>query len=1109
MPDVLERAGRLPSVGRLPDLLRANGQVNVIGAAGSGAALLAAWLVVRVRTSALVLCATDTEAEEFAEDLNLFCEGLACHFPPFEVLPGEDEPPSEAILSARLAVLRHLAFGPDSPDVEGEGPETGYLAPTSRTRVVCASIHALMQPTPSPTALHEGSRALAVGDEGDPYELVTWLVDHGYLAVPQVQAPGQYCRRGGILDVYSHGATQPVRMEFFGDRIDSMRRFDPSTQLSTGRTGRCLLAVPEGVGAGAQRADGHLWSYLDDGAPVITVEPEQVRRRGRELFDQCEHEGWLCPPEQVEAALADRPRLAFGECVGDGPTIRVDMKQRDTFGPDLDSMLTELRRICRDHELSVVYCISPAEADRFRSLLADRQFERLDRLRLEVGRLNHGILCPEAGLALIPHHRLFHRYRQRRVIRRAAEGMPVGSAEELEPGDLVVHVQHGIGRFLGTSILERDGHRREHLCIEFADDVRVHVPCDRIELVHRYIGVGGRRPELSRIRGAGWWRARRRAQKAVEDLAAELLQLQALRETQPGISFPEDDEWQQQFESEFPYEETEDQILAIRDIKRDMCSPRPMDRLLCGDVGYGKTEIAMRAAFKAVMAGKQVAVLVPTTVLAQQHYRTFRERMADYPIRVEMLSRFLTGAETRQVLEGMANGTVDIVVGTHRLLQDDVSFKDLGLVMIDEEQRFGVEHKEKLKKMRATVDVLTMTATPIPRTLHMALMGLREISALQTPPRDRQAIETRVGKFDPNLLRRAVLRELNREGQVFIIHNRVKSIEAFAEQVRKIVPEAVVAVAHGQMPERQLAETMDRFLEKKVDVLVSTTIIENGLDIPNANTIILDRAELLGLAEMHQLRGRVGRYIHKAYAYFFTPATRPVTPEARSRLDAIQRYSQLGAGFDIALRDLEIRGAGNILGPAQSGHIAAIGYNLYCRLLARAAARLKGLTIKEPPDVTLNIGLDALLPEDYVPTPKQRMELYRQLNRAVEPAEVDAAEQAMRDRFGPPPREALNLLAETRIRILAQDAGIASIHLENGRVHFGLRDVEALKRRFAAAPNPPRLVADRLAVLDGGFPRGDPVALASFLVAWLRAGGAPLRPEQPPLRPHARRESRR
>jgi transcription-repair coupling factor (superfamily II helicase) len=1114
MADVLKRIGRLPALRRLPDLLSASREVSVIGTAGSGSALIAAWLTGEVRASALAVCATGEEAEEFAEDMNLFSEGAACHFPALEVLPGDVEEPSEPILGARLRVLRHLAFGPRL--AEGQGAEQpsaggmgGYLEPVAHTRVVATSVTALVQPTCSVEALRRGSRALAVGDEADPHSLVTWLVDNGYAAVPQVQMPGQYCLRGGILDVYSHGAPVPVRIEFFGDQVDSIRTYDAATQLSTERVQNCLFAIAEHSDSREGARPGNLLSYLAPDALVLLVEPARLRERAQEVYEQAERRSLLTPPDALWSMLAGRPRVTFGGeasslrsrggCFGgvgtadaasaDAASVEVSIQQRDTFGPDLDSMLTELGRICADCEETVVYCISPAEAERFESLLRDRQFAGIGKLQFGLGRLNHGALCAEAGLALIPHHCLFGRYRQRRFIPYGQEGRPIESMQELEAGDLVVHVNHGIGRFLGTGVMEHDGSRREFAEVEFADDVHVHVPCDRIELIHRYIGVGSHRPELSKIRGASWRHAKQRALQAVEDLAAELLQLQAIRETQRGIAHPGESDWQRQFESEFPYEETEDQLRAIHDVTRDLRAPRPMDRLLCGDVGYGKTEVAMRAAFNCVMGGRQVAVLVPTTVLAQQHFRTFSERMADYPVRIEMLSRFLTGPEIQRVLEGMADGTVDIVIGTHRLLQDDVAIKDIGLVVIDEEQRFGVEHKEKLKKLRATVDVLTLTATPIPRTLHMALMGLREISALQTPPRDRQAIETKVGTFDADVLRHAVVRELNREGQVFIIHNRVQSIDAFADRVRQIVPEARVAVAHGQMPERDLAETMDRFLEGEVDVLISTTIVENGLDIPNANTIILDRSELLGLAEMHQLRGRVGRYIHKAYAYFFTPNNRPVTPEARARLDTIRRYSQLGAGFDIALRDLEIRGAGNILGPDQSGHIAAVGYSLYCRLLAQAARRLKGEPVREPPDVTVNIGLDALLPDDYVPTPKQKMEVYRQIHQAVELRDLGKVEAALKDRFGPLPPEAMNLLAEAEIRILADQAGMASIHVEDGRLHFGVRDRAALERAFEGARQAPRIVTKDLAVLDGGFPAQSAPGLALFLRRFLRRPG--------------------
>ncbi len=1091
--DVLRRLSDIQGLHQLIDALSQGHEVAVCDAAGSGPAAALAWTMQRRRSHCLVICEGAEEAEEFAEDVNVLSAGLACHFPALEVLPGDMEDPSEPIMRARLATLRHLAFGPATEESEAPSPFS-YLEPEPRTRIVVAGIAALLQPTSSVEELRSGSRTVAVGEEVAPGELVSWLVDNGYLTVPQVESPGQYCLRGGILDVYSHGAAEAVRIEFFANKIDSLRSFDPSTQLSTGRVKSAPLTAAEHPSEHEPGERNSLLAYFDPDCLICLADPDRVWERARTFFDRSESPGSLIRPETLAEGLAGRQSLAFlpGEDAEETGAIPLGLKERDVFGPDLDSMLQEVERIAELYHHVVVYCISPAERDRFLGLLKESDFSDTDRLQFVIGRLNHGLLCPEASLALLPHHRLFGRYTQRRFMPYAREGRPIESVQDLAQGDLVVHLNHGIGRFAGTRVLEQDGRRREHLTVEFADNVHVYVPSDRIEMVHRYIGVGGRRPQLSRIRAAGWTRTKQRVNDAVEDLATELLELQAVRESQSGIAHPVDTEWQRQFESEFPYEETEDQLRAIEQVKNDMASQRPMDRLICGDVGYGKTEVAMRAAFAAVVGGKQVAVLVPTTVLAQQHYRTFQERMADYPYRIEMLSRFLTDAQARDVLQGMAEGTVDIVIGTHKLVQPDVRFADLGLLIIDEEQRFGVQHKERLKKLRATVDVLTLTATPIPRTLHMALMGLREISALQTPPRDRQAIKTKVCPFDSELLRHAILREMNREGQVFVIHNRVKTIKKFAQMVAATVPEARVAVAHGQMPEHQLAETMDRFIDGEVDVLVSTTIIESGLDIPNANTIIIDKAEILGLAEMHQLRGRVGRYVHKAYAYLFTPRDRPMTPEAGHRMDAIRRYSHLGAGFDIALRDLEIRGAGNILGPAQSGHIAAIGYNLYCRLLARAAARMRGETLEEPPEVTLNIGMDALVPEEYIPVPKQRMELYRELGTATDVDAVRSAERALRDRFGPPPREVVNLLLEAELRILLDRAGIDSVHLEGDKVHFGVRSEEDLLRWFADRRPAPRVVAPDLAVLDRGFPENDPVALSEHLLRLFRSGARAL-----------------
>jgi len=1076
MKNLATELRRIGGLDALLEAVRSGRSARVRGPVASGAAVLSAILADEARGFTLAVCPGVEYAEEFAEDANLVRDGLACHFPALEVLPGEEAETNEALEKSRLSVLRHLVFGTPG------GAQVEFLEPQAGTRLVCASVGALLQATAPPDELREGTRIINVGDGVAPQGLTEWLVDRGFISVPQVILPGQYSLRGGILDVFSHGTDHPVRIEFFGDEIASIRTFDRSTQLSLDRVeGWQLMAAHDPLSGAPSRKAG-LLSYFANECPVLLVEPEHVLHRAGALVESTGGVGFACSPEELRRELERRCVISFAPEEEDAPAdAHISCTRRDVFGLDMDSALDELQRICAQYHAPYLFCLSQAEEGRLRDLLSDRHFDEAQHIRFGRGRLNHAALFPQDGLALIPHHRLFGRYRQRRLLRHAEEARPITVASELRSGDLVVHVTHGVGRFLGARVLEVEGRQQEHLEIQFADDSRVYVPSDRVEMVHRYIGIGGRRPALARLHGQYWRAARRKVEQAVHDLAAELLRLQALRQTRPGIAFPADDDWQRQFESEFPYEETEDQLKAIQEMKADMTAPRPMDRLVCGDVGYGKTEIAMRAAFKAVMGGCQVAVLVPTTVLAQQHFRTFRERMADYPVRTEMLSRFVTPAEARGVLEDLATGQVDIAIGTHRLLQKDVTFKNLGLVIIDEEQRFGVEHKERLKRMRSTVDVLTLTATPIPRTLHMALMGLRDISSLQTPPMDRQAIETRVKQFDPHLLRQAVLRELGREGQVFMVHNRVQSIQKLAEQVRQLVPEARVEVGHGQMPERQLADVMTRFAEGEVDVLVSTTIVENGLDIPNANTLIVDRADLLGLAEMHQLRGRVGRYIHKAYAYFFTPPNRPITPEAQERLEAIRRYSALGAGFDIALRDLELRGAGNILGPEQSGHIAVVGYNLYCQLLARAVASLKGQEIREPPAVTINIGLQALLPESYVPALQQRIEVYRELSQACELEDVRSAARGLRDRFGPPPEPAQNLLTEAEIRVLAHDAGVDSIQLQEGRLLFTLRDARRFHSYFGRAKIKPRGVGEDTAVLDARLPAGDARALAMFV----------------------------
>ncbi|HJT78343.1 MAG TPA: transcription-repair coupling factor, partial [Gemmataceae bacterium] len=672
------------------------------------------------------------------------------------------------------------------------------------------------------------------------------------------------------------------------------------------------------------------------------------------------------------------------------------------------------------------------------------------------------------GVVVLGGQQLFHREDVRQVQpRRRLESRAIDSFLELTEGDHVVHVSHGIARYHGMQVLQKNGQTEEHLILEFRDGVYVYVPASKIDLVQKYVGGARTEPELSKLGGTGWQRKKEKVQAAVLDLASEMVELQALREAKPGVAFPPDTEWQAEFEAAFPYRETPDQLSSLVEIKRDMERPRPMDRLICGDVGYGKTELAVRAAFKAIDNGRQVAVLVPTTVLAEQHFRTFGQRLAEYPFVVECISRFRTAREQKGILQRLAAGGIDVIIGTHRLVSADVGFKDLGLAIIDEEQRFGVEHKERLKRLRQTVDVLTMTATPIPRTLHLALLGIRDISNLETAPADRLPIETRITRFDPQLIRHAILHELNRDGQVYFVHNRVHNIHQIADQVREIVPEARVAVAHGQMPEHELEAAMLSFVRRDSDVLVATTIIESGLDIPNANTIFINQADNYGLADLHQLRGRVGRYKHRAYSYLLLDSERSVTPTAARRLKAIEEFTELGAGFKIALRDLEIRGAGNILGTQQSGHIAAVGYEMYCQLLENAVRSMKNQRLKTPLDVAIDLPWEAYLPRDYVPGQRPRIEVYRRLARVRRLEKLADFRQELRDRFGPLPEKAEWLLRLAEVRLLAARWQVAQVRLEKVQGEFGPIDLVLHYR----GPRQVQRLADRsegrLRVVDG------------------------------------------
>ncbi len=946
-------------------------------------------------------------------------------YPAWEILPHESKLPHSDVISERLETLLALLATTNEPE---------QTPPITVTTAV-----ALLQCTYAPNSLAGRVRRLRRGDQMNPLDLVEWLESQGYEPEAKVNSKGEIALRGGILDIYAPTTPWPVRLEFFGDELDSLRYFDPVTQISresiaditippAGEIGILKQENKEGIAALSTLID-----YLPADALLVLCEPETLKEKAEEYgaglphndpfyvpFDQAltkAQEKGLCRLEVYEDDIAVEENIteslhldlasldAFRPIVERAPDPQVSEAQRREF-------FEQLHRWSRQGYNVHIFCNNDGERQRLGEIWQEYGLGNIRRSAssagdspwtiqisptggevtdaapsaapsLFVGTLSRGFISESGKLVVVTDAEVFGRYKVQRPRRlksphaQATRSLLEIDFSDLEEGDYVVHVQHGIGRYLGLQMLPPGGGMKplqkgdriqegsqEYLVIEYATGdptqpaPKLYVPVSEAHLVSKYVGAGKARPPLNTLGGVRWAKTKEQAERAVRDLAGELLSLQAARESQPGHAFPQDSPWQREFESSFLFEETPDQMRAIVESKRDMEIPKPMDRLICGDVGYGKTEVAIRAAFKAVMGGKQVAVLVPTTVLAQQHYNTFRERMADYPIRIEMLSRFRTARAQKKVVQDLAAGAVDIVIGTHRLVQGDVSVKDLGLVVIDEEQRFGVMHKEKFKLLRKLVDVLTLSATPIPRTLYLALTGARDMSTIQTPPADRLPVETIVTQYDERVIRDAIQREMNRGGQVFFLHNRVSTITTVAEKLKTLVPKARLVVGHGQMDSDELEEVMARFINGEADVLLSTTIIESGLDIPNANTIIIDRADRFGLSDLYQLRGRVGRYKHQAYAYLLLPRHAGLLTDARKRISAIKQYSSLGSGFKIAMRDLEIRGAGNLLGAQQSGHITAVGFDLYCQLLKQSVSALKGEQVK--PRVEVQVRLDFL-----------------------------------------------------------------------------------------------------------------------------------------------------
>jgi transcription-repair coupling factor (superfamily II helicase) len=1044
------------------------------------------------RRPILVVTATGLDAERMADDLRCLLEaeeavddsagtldGAVSVLPAWETLPFERVSPEVETMGRRLALLHALT-----------GDET---EPLPTPRVVVAPVRALLQRLgPLENVAPELVRP---GQQVDVAELLPKLVAKGYRREHQVEHRGEFAVRGGIVDVFPPTADEPVRIDLWGDEVDRLTAFSVSDQRSWRDLGQVALygcrevVMTPAMAKAAERLSRHrpwgaaVWDrlarreqfdgmeswlpfvdgtprvlpdLLPPGAQVVLVEPRRIRDRGVQLLDE-------------EAALAETlaatwgakdgeeegfPRLhvpferLLNECpapvtslppVPEGPsTPTITVRRFESVAGDASRLANGVSRLVGEG-YHVVLCAATAPgASRLSAVLAEEgvhapvvsSVPAASGAVVVVAPISTGFVIPGAKVAVLSEtdvtgRRMPHRRAKPRA--RAADGF----FDDLEVGSFVVHRQHGVARFDGVTTRTMGGTARDYLILQYRGSDRLYLPVDQIEAITPY--SGGESPSLSKMGGADWQRTRARARAAAAEVAADLVDLYRRRLAVEGRAFGPDTPWQAEMESFFPFVETDDQLSAISDVKADMEEPRPMDRLVCGDVGFGKTEVAVRAAFKAVQDGTQAAVLAPTTLLASQHAQTFADRYAPYPVRVELLSRFLSPAQQREVVQGLADGSVDVVIGTHRLLGQDVRFKKLGLLVVDEEQRFGVSHKEAVKRLAEGVDVLTLTASPIPRTLEMALTGIRDLSMVNTPPADRRPILTYVGEHDPSAVSEALRRELLREGQAFYVHNRVSDIERVARDVRDLVPEARVAVAHGQMDEGSLETVVLDFWQRRYDVLVCTTIIESGIDMPSVNTLIVDRADLLGLGQLHQIRGRVGRAGQRAYAYLFHPADRILSEQAYERLRTIGEHTELGSGFKIAMRDLEIRGAGNLLGSDQSGHIAAVGYDLYVQLVAEAVAEARGEARPAPPSVAIDVPGDAHLPKDYVEAEDARLEAYRRLAAVSTTADVDDVGAEWADRYGPRPPPAENLLALARLRVAALTRGIDEIAMSSVR----------------------------------------------------------------------------
>ncbi len=1053
---------------------------QVSGLVGSAEAFLLHGLVDELSSPVLVVTEGPDEAVDLYDDLTfLLGENRVGHFPSRQILPYDFRAPVGEIMGRRISTLAGLVDG--------------------TIKVVVCPLRALMEPTIQRQELHDGRIDIQTGVETDPDDLVDRLVRYGFRRVPLVEEVGDFARRGGLIDFFTPGSAAPVRVEFFGNEVDTIRQFEVSDQRTIGRLDRIqilpkreipitqdslekyLERLPEddadyirtrylndpelpglewlAVLFGLER--GCLLDFLDDdgiiyqgGRGALEAEADSIMAEAANLRGKLKArltslptpEEYYFSPKGLFGRLDEHSRV-------DRLTFRGGRSESISFGckahPALGARLDLLAEQIREYEASVTtYVIATDnqnQADRLKELIAEKGDTDISPV-VEVAGLAGGFVCPGAGIALLTDNEIFSRHRRRVRRKKFREGVAISDYTALEAGDYVVHTEFGIAKYLGLETLTVDDRNRDCLLLSYADRDRLFVPIEEFNRVSKYSGKEGD-PQLTRLGGPGWEKLKKKSRKAIEAMAEDLIRLYAERQSQKGFSFGEDTVWLKQLEASFPFEETRDQAKAIDEVKADMTAEKPMDRLVCGDVGFGKTEVAVRAAFKAIDAGKQVAVLVPTTILAQQHFATFSERLADFPVKIAMLSRFRTRLQQQESIDEVADGKVDLVIGTHRLLSQDVKFKDIGLLVIDEEHRFGVKHKEKLRRLRATVDTLVLTATPIPRTMQMSMIGVRDMSLIATSPKDRLPILTEIVEFDPAVIATAILREIDRGGQVFFVHNRVQTIEAMHRYVKKHLPQVEIAIAHGQMHERSLEGIMMAFMSGRFDVLMCTSIIESGLDMPNVNTIIINRADRFGLAQLYQIRGRVGRSARRAYAYLMTPVARLMTRDAIKRLRALEAHSDLGSGFALAMRDLEIRGAGTLLGAKQSGFIEELGYDLYQKLLEEAIARLQGAEIPQLPETRLESDIETYMPDSYANDNQHKVDIYRRLASSRTLDDVEHIREEVIDRFGRPPISTSNLFEATAVKVSAAMLEIERVKMKKGRVSLFFIDGRQLSRR--------------------------------------------------------------